>query len=81
MRYVNTDGRPWYKQFVSGVLMSVLIVVAMPFALVALLTLVGLGGIVVASALEAAKGFLAVFGLVLVLFLLVLAWAWAKEEL
>lgn len=52
MKFTITDGRPWYKQLVSGFLYGVLVVLAIPILFVALVNLYFVGWLLVITCMH-----------------------------
>lgn len=77
-----TDGRPWYKQIVSGIYIFIGMAVVAPFAFIAVaipiaaISEIGFGG--VAVFLVKCVGWL--FAILTVFILLIAGWCWSTDE-
>ena len=77
-----TDGRPWYKQVVSGVYIFMALAIILPFAFLALLlpyaliTEIGFGAV----AIVLAKFIGLLFAEIAAFVLLALGWDWATDD-
>lgn len=77
MKYIKTDSRPWYKQAITGLMMAIIAVIAIPAALSALF--VGLS--LFAKIVTIGTSVFAAIGLVVSMLAMLALWDWAREGL